>query len=254
MRDPRSGRDPATYDRIGRGYAVQRVPEPRWVDQIVAGLGGARSIVNVGAGTGNYEPTDRTVIAVEPSSAMIAQRRNPNPVVRGVAEDLPFRDVAFDAALATFTVHHWVDRAAGLRELRRVARRQVLVVYEPLAAHRFWLVDYFPEILLAPVEANAPTPEAIGEHLDVVDVQTMWIPADCTDGVAAAYWRRPAAYVDPMVQRSMSVLALLPEDVRARGTAELASDLADGTWMERHGDLLDRDRADYGYRLVIARS
>jgi hypothetical protein len=151
-----------------------------------------------------------------------------------------------------FTAHHWADQAQGLRELRRTSRRQVLVVFEPLNGHQFWLVDYFPEIPLATVEANAPTPAVIAEHLNVVDVQTMWIPAECTDGVAAAYWRRPAAYLDPRVQRSMSILALLPEPVLARGTAKLAADLADGTWSELNGHLLDQDRADYGYRLVVA--
>lgn len=243
-----------TYDRIGTGYATQRVPEPTWVAQIGAALGDATSIVNVGAGSGNYEPTDRPVVALEPSSTMLAQRSSVHPAVQGVAEHLPFRTGAFDVALGTFTVHHWPDRAAGLRELRRVSRRQVLVVYEPLVVHRFWLVDYFPEVLASDVEANAPTPDEIGRHLDVVDLQTMWIPADCRDGVAAAYWRRPEAYLDPAVQRSMSILALLPDDVVARGTARLASDLEDGTWSSRHGHLLDQERADYGYRLVVARS
>ena len=131
------------------------------------------------------------MVAIEPSSAMLTQRVNSYPAVQGVAEHLPFRDGAFDAALGTFTVHHWSDQAAGLRELRRVSGRQVLVVYEPLVSHHFWLVDYFPEELEATIEANAPTPEYIGRHLKIVDVQTKWIPADCTDGVAAAFWRRP---------------------------------------------------------------
>ena len=241
-----------TYDRIGVGYATKRVPEPRWVAQIDAALGAARSVLNVGAGSGNYEPVDRAVVALEPSSTMIAQRRNGNPAVRGVAEHLPFASGRFDAALAILTLHHWTDRAAGLAELRRVSDRQVLVVYEPLVSHSFWLVDYFPEVLTADLETGAPTPEEVGRHLHVVDVQTMWIPADCSDGVAAAYWRRPEAYLDPEVQRSMSILALLPEDVVARGAAALAADLRDGTWHERHGDLLERSEADFGYRLAIA--
>jgi SAM-dependent methyltransferase len=209
-------------------------------------------VVNVGAGSGNYEPTDRQVVAIEPSSTMLSQRRGPHPAVRGVAEHLPVPDGAFDAAMAILTVHHWSDREAGLRELRRVADRQVLVVYEPLVAHQFWMVEYVPEALSLPAESDPPTPEAVGRHLDVVDVQTMWIPADCSDGVAAAHWRRPEAYLDPAVRRSISLLALLPEDVVAAGMARLESDLADGTWHQRHGHLLDQDRADYGYRLVIA--
>ncbi|UDY35020.1 class I SAM-dependent methyltransferase [Dermatobacter hominis] len=241
-----------TYDRIGVGYATKRVPEPRWVAQIARALGDARTVLNVGAGSGNYEPVDRQVVGVEPSSTMIAQRRNGNPVVQGVAEDLPFADGRFDAALAILTVHHWTDRAAGLAELRRVSGRQVLVVYEPLVSHSFWLVDYFPEVLTADLETGAPTPDEIGRHLRLVDVETMWIPADCSDGVAAAYWRRPEAYLDPDVQRSMSILALLPDDVVARGAAALAKDLEDGTWHRRHGHLLERSEADYGYRLAIA--
>ena len=114
------------------------------------------------------------------------------------------------------------------------------------------MIDYFPESLDSPAESNAPTPASIGTVLDVVDVQTMWIPAECSDGVAAAYWRRPEAYLDPAVQQSMSLLALLPRDVLARGTARLRSDLDDGTWLARHGHLLEQDTADYGYRLVIA--
>jgi SAM-dependent methyltransferase len=240
------------YDRIGEGYATTRVPEPSWIAQIDAALGDAGTVLNVGAGTGNYEPTDRSVVALEPSRRMIDQRRNPHPTVQGAAEHLPFPDGSFDATLGTFTVHHWSDPAAGFAELRRVSDRQVLVVYEPLVAHRFWLVDYFPEVLDSPAETGAPTPQHIGEHLDVVDVQTMWIPADCSDGVAAGFWRRPEAYLDPAVQRSMSILALLPDDVVARGMARLAADLDDGSWHERHAELLTQDRADYGYRLVIA--
>lgn len=242
------------YDRIGRGYAAQRIPEPSWIAQIDAALGDAGSVLNVGAGSGNYEPVDRAVIALEPSSAMLAQRSSPHPAVQGAAELLPFRDATFDAAMATFTVHHWTAKTSGLRELRRVAERQVLVVFEPLVTHDFWLLDYFPEVLAAPTETQAPTPADIGAILDLVDVQTLWIPADCTDGVAAAYWRRPEAYLDPAVQQSTSVLALLPDDALARGTARLASDLDDGTWLETHAQLLDQEAADYGYRLVIAES
>lgn len=242
------------YDLIGRGYASKRIPEPTWVAQIDAALGDAASVLNVGAGPGNYEPADRSVVALEPSAAMLAQRANSHLAVQGAAEHLPFRNGAFDVTMGTFTVHHWADRVAGLRELRRVSERQVLVVYEPLAAHDFWLLDYFPEVLDAPTESNAPAPNDIAAVLDVVDVRTMWIPADCSDGVAAAYWRRPEAYLDPAVQQAMSILALLPREVVARGTARLATDLDDGTWLARHSHLLEQDTADYGYRLVVAKS
>lgn len=124
------------------------------------------------------------------------------------------------------------------------------MVYEPLAAHRSWLAEYFPEALAAPAELDPPTPESVARHLDVVDVQVMWTPADCRDGVTAAYWNRPEAYLDPDVRRSMSSLALLPGPIAARGAARLAADLADGTWDARHGHLREQDRADHGYRLV----
>lgn len=240
------------YDQIGRGYATQRIPEPTWAAQIDAALGDASTVLNVGAGSGNYEPADRSVVGLEPSWEMLAQRTGPHPAVQGVAERLPFPDDRFDAAMGVLTVHHWTDQRAGLHELGRVSARQVLMVFEPLEAHGFWLLGYFPEALDSPVESSAPTPETLAEVLDVVDVQTMWIPADCSDGVAAAYWRRPEAYLDPDVQRSMSLLALLPHDALARGTDRLASDLDDGTWRARHGHLLEQDVADYGYRLVIA--
>ena len=123
------------YDRIGKGYAAQRIPEPTWVAQIHAALGDAESVLNVGAGSGNYEPTDRSVVALEPSPEMLSQRGIPNPAVQGVAEHLPFPADTFDAAMGTLTVHHWTDQAAGLRELRRVSGRQVLVVYDPVVAH-----------------------------------------------------------------------------------------------------------------------
>lgn len=242
------------YDQIGRGYAAQRVPEPTWVAQLDAALGDAESVLNVGAGSGNYEPTARSVVALEPSSEMLTQRSNPHPAVQGAAEQLPFRNGTFDAAMGTFTVHHWTDQPAGLRELRRVSKRQVLVVCESLEAHDFWLLDYFPEVLAVPTESNAPTPDTLSAVLDIVDVQTLWIPAECSDGVAAAYWRRPEAYLDPDVQQSMSILALLPHDVIARGAARLGSDLEDGTWLAHHAHLLEQDTADYGYRLVVAGS
>ena len=129
--------------------------------------------------------------------------------------------------------------------------RQVLVICEPVVSRGFWLVDYFPELFDLTVEAEAPTVEEIGRYLHIVDVQTMWIPADCRDGVADAYWCRPEAYTDPAMQRSMSMLALLPEAVRARGAARLASDLHAGSWNARHAHLLEQTEADYGYRLVV---
>ena len=117
------------YQNIGSSYSGVRRPDPRIQRLILAALGDAKSVVNVGAGTGNYEPTDRQVVAVEPSLAMIVQRMpGAAPSVRAVAEALPFGDRTFDAAMAILTLHHWANLACGLSELRRVARRQVILI------------------------------------------------------------------------------------------------------------------------------
>jgi SAM-dependent methyltransferase len=246
---------PDRYDRIGVGYAARRRPDPRWMAQVAAAVGAGATVVNVGAGTGNYEPPDRLVIAVEPSRAMIAQRPPSSaPVIRGVAEQLPFPDGSFDVATALLTVHHWQDPVHGLAEMRRVSRRQVLSVFEPLVAHRFWLLEYFPEVRDAPAERHPPTPEWVARHLDVVDVQVLAIPHDFVDGVAAAHWRRPHEYLRPGVQAAVSSLALVSPEARARGAERLRADLVSGRWDQRWGHLLTETEADYGYRLVIAES
>lgn len=241
------------YDEISRGYATARRPDPRIAAQVHAALGDARSVVNVGAGTGNYEPDDRPVLAVEPALAMIRQRPvGAAPVVRARAEHLPFPDGAFDAALATFTVHHWSDPEGGLRELRRVARRQVVLTFEAPVAEAFWAYDYFPESRDVPSERDAPDVDRIGRALDVGRVEVVPVPADCTDGFAAAYWARPEAYLDPAVQAAISSLARLPDEVRARGADRLRAALADGSWERDHGHLRRHPTVDAGYRLVIA--
>lgn len=241
----------ALYDTIGVGYSAQRRPDPRLGMRIRAALGGAETVVNVGAGTGSYEPADCAVAAVDPSLEMIRQRRSGSaPAVRAVAEALPFRDAAFDAALAILTLHHWRDWRRGLAEMRRVARgRVVLFTYDP-AHSGFWLVqDYFPEIMEADRIAF-PSMAAMSEVLGPLDVVPVPIPADCLDGFLGAYWRRPAAYLDSSVRRAISGLARVDEaDVRLR---RLAADLADGTWAERHGSLLALPELDIGYRIVVA--
>ncbi|NNE72462.1 MAG: class I SAM-dependent methyltransferase [Acidimicrobiales bacterium] len=246
--------DAPVYDRIGAGYAEQRRPEPRWVTQIANALGDAGSVLNVGAGTGNYEPTDRPTVAIEPSPVMLEQRINANPVVQGVAERLPFADGSFDVAMGTLTLHHWTDVVEGLREVRRVARRQIFMLFEPLQTLDYWLLQYFPVAAQSETELQAPTTDTIAGVLDVVRVEPMPVPAECSDGVAAAYWRRPERYLDPAVQRSMSLLALLDEDERARGSARLAGELESGRWRERFGHLLELTEFDAGYRLVIAQN
>jgi SAM-dependent methyltransferase len=241
------------YEEIGRSYSRTRREDPRIAAEIASSLGGARSVVNVGAGTGSYEPGDRIVVAVEPSPEMVRQRRGrTRRVVRGIAEALPFADGAFDAAMAVLTIHHWGDPEVGLGELARVSRRQVVFFFEPLRNHGFWALDYFPEALDVPSEQNAPGEDEIRQVLRVREVRRVLVPHDCLDGFGAAFWSRPEAYLDPEVQAGMSWLALLTPEARRRGSARLAGDLASGAWDRRHGHLRREESYDGGYRLAIA--
>ena len=242
---------PQLYDTIGVGYGRYRRPDPRIAAVITQALGDLAPLVNVGAGTGSYEPADRPVVAVEPSVAMIRQRQaRAVPVVQASATHLPFRDGAFAAALAVLTIHHWPDRVGGLAELARVARhRLVIVTYDP-AATGFWLVgDYFPAI----GEIDRQILPSLGEFrraVGPVDVRPLPLPHDCTDGFLGAYWRRPSAYLDPGVRSAISTFAKIP-NIDA-GLTRLRADLADGTWERRYGHLLHQTELDVGYRLVIA--
>jgi SAM-dependent methyltransferase len=240
------------YDAIGPGYRAYRRPDPRVAAAITEALGHAGPVVNVGAGAGSYEPTDRRVVAVEPSAAMIVQRSPGSaPVVQASATHLPFRDGVFAAALAVLTVHHWPDRPRGLAELVRVTRdRVVLLTWDP-AAPGFWLVDeYFPEIW-AIDRPIFPTLDDLRSALGAIEIRPLPVPHDCSDGFLGAYWRRPEAYLDPGVRGAMSTFSKI-RDVEP-GLARLRRDLADGTWLRRHGDLLDRTELDLGYRLVVSR-
>lgn len=230
------------FDHLGVDYARKRQPDPRIAAAIVRALGDADRVVNVGAGTGSYEPRDRQVIAVEPSRTMIRQRAATSAlVVQAVAGALPFADRAFAAALAVLTIHHWPDVAAGLAECRRVARdRVVILTWDPDTT--FWLHDYVPALWA--YDRNIFPPIASFAARAVVPVP---IPHDCVDGFLGAYWRRPAAYLDPAVRFAMSTFSRI--DATA-GIARLARDLADGTWAARHADLLGRSELDVGYRVI----
>jgi SAM-dependent methyltransferase len=243
---------PALYDRIGIGYAAYRRPDGRIAAHIADALGAARTVLNVGAGAGSYEPAEGTVVAVEPSAGMVRQRPpSAAPAVRAVAGALPFRDGAFDAALAVLTIHHWPDWRARLREMRRVARGRVVVLTWDPDHPGFWLVqEYFPQILEID-RRILPSLAAIGEVLGPVEARPVPVPADCSDGFLGAYWRRPAMYLDTGARGAISSFAKLP-DVEA-GLRRLRADLADGTWRRRHGDLLAHAELDIGYRLIVAR-
>ncbi|MFB9907481.1 class I SAM-dependent methyltransferase [Allokutzneria oryzae] len=219
---------------------------------ILAALGTARSIADVGAGTGSYEPHDRQVLALEPSIEMIRQRPpDASPAVRAVAEALPVRDRAVDAALAVLTVHHWTDWRAGLAELRRIAPRQVILAYDTRRHTEFWFVrEYVPEI--ANLELTRPSADDIANELGADSVTPLPLPWDFNDGVFPAYWRRPAAYLDPRVRRACSALAQTNPDAVERGIRRLREDLRSGRWHENHRDLLNLDQWDAGFRLIVS--
>ncbi len=242
----------AIYDGIGRAYSRHRRPDPRIAAQIGRALGSARTVVDVGAGTGSYEPADRVVVAVEPSLVMAAQRPvDAAPVVRAVAESLPFPDDCFDAALAVLTIHHWIDVPGGLREMARVAPGVVVLTFDPVVHGGFWLfTDYVPEVNELPSNLVLP-PEAVAEIIGADRIEPVMIPSDCVDGFNWAFWQRPEEYLDPEVRACMSGLAILPDDLVARRMDRLRADLADGTWQARHGDLVHDDVIDGGLRLVI---
>jgi SAM-dependent methyltransferase len=239
------------YDTIGATYTATRRTDPRIARQIWAALGDAQTVLNVGAGTGSYEPSDRDVTAVEPSAVMRAQRPpGAAPCVAARAERLPFGDQSFDAAMALATVDHWHDPIAGLREMRRVARRVVVFTHDSSDPDRFWLTrDYLPEhaALWAGRPSLAELAEAIAARTAPVP-----IPWDCADGFYEAYWRRPEAYLHDRVRRGMSVWARVGPDAEHRAVHRLRADLASGRWAERNRDLLDLDAAELDSRLLIA--
>jgi len=242
---------PSEYDRIGVTYARLRRPDPRIAACIHAALGDARSVLNVGAGSGSYEPADRDVIAVEPSAEMIRQRpAGAAPVLQATAEQLSFPDKSFDAAKAVLTVHHWTDQRRGMLEMRRVARGPIAILtYDP-DFRDFWLLDYFPELATLD-DAQMPKLADYQEWLGPVDVEPVPIPHDCTDGFLAAYWRRPHAYLDPHIRSGMSSFWKIG-DVSG-GIDRLKRDLQSGAWDDRYRAWLGKDAADCGYRLVISR-
>lgn len=243
------------YDSIGGQYREGRLEDPRIAAAIWAALGDASPVVNVGAGAGSYEPRDRPVLAVEPSSVMLAQRpAGAAPAVRATAEALPLSDGSCGAAMGVLTVHHWSDRARGLAEMSRVARGPVvLFLRDPQFLAAWWLHDYFPASKRLEAGWEFPLGELAGMLRRPLDAIPVPIPADCTDGFNAAYWRRPHAFLDPRIWRSMSALALIPDADRERGMRQLRADLETGEWERRWGHLLALDELDLGYRVVIAR-
>jgi SAM-dependent methyltransferase len=247
----------ARYDVIGAEYAVTRREDPRIAALIHAALGEARTIVNVGAGTGSYEPRDRQVVAVEPSDVMIAQRdpRLP-PAIRSRAYPLPLDDQSMDAAMAILTIHHWdEDQERGVREMRRVARGPVVILtFDPEVSARMWLIaDYFPEVAELD-RRSCPRPETLAQWLDsAVEVREVPIPRDTPDWMLGSFWAHPERVLDARARSSTSGFARVPPEVVERVVAAVERDLENGTWDTRHGHLRELDEYDAGLRLLVSK-
>lgn len=238
----------ALYDRIGLNYANLRQPDARIARRLHAALGEAATVLNVGAGAGSYEPTDRQVTALEPSTEMIEQRpASAAKVIQGVAESMPFEDNSFDASMAVLTIHHWSDKARGAVEMRRVTRDKIVFLTFDSAYPYFWLSDYIPALITLD-EGQMPRMEDYETWLGPVKISSIPIPHDCTDGFLAAYWRRPSAYLDERVRAAISSFWAL-DDV-SDGLRRLEADLTSGAWDDRYGHLHALEELDCGYRLV----
>jgi ubiquinone/menaquinone biosynthesis C-methylase UbiE len=241
----------ALYDKIGGTYSTGRQSDPRIAAAIEYAVAGCDSILNVGAGTGSYEPLSRYVVAVEPSRVMIGQRPvGAAAVVQGCAEALPFADCSFEAVLAILTVHHWKDQARGLSECARVARTKVVLVTNDFdVCANFWLFDYFPELLRAdrPIFPNIARFEDVLGSIETIAVP---IPADCRDGFLGAYWKRPSAYLDPAVRKNISTFAKIG-NIDSQ-LARLESDIVSGAWERRYPTLMNLEALDLGYRILIS--
>jgi SAM-dependent methyltransferase len=241
------------YDRAGRTYSLTRQPDPRIRTVIEHALHGMATVANIGAGTGSYEPSN-TVIAVEPSHVMITQRRaEAAPAVRAVAEHLPIGTDAVDASIALLTVHHWSDVDAGIAEMIRVARRRVVILtWDDTVFRQFWLLrEYLPAAAETDARLAVPITKLVS-LLGTVSIQTVPVPHDCVDGFGGAYWRRPHAYLDETVRAGISMLALTPKPLLAKGLERLRAELTNGAWARRHADLLDVPQLDLGYRLLVS--
>jgi SAM-dependent methyltransferase len=240
------------YDRMGVSYSDVRRADPRLEAAIWKALGDARSVLNVGAGAGSYEPRDRQVIAVEPSPVMIAQRQpDAAPALQGVAEALPLEDKSVDATMGVFTIHHWDDPGRGIAEVLRVTRRRIVLLTLDLGVtEQLWLCrDYLPEIIEHDRQAF-PTLAHLQALLPDLQVDTVPVPADCTDGFCVALWSRPEAHLDPDVRRASSIWHRLPPAVIDNGLDRLRHDLDSGEWDRRYGHLRTQAALDIGLRLV----
>lgn len=242
----------AAYDEIGVNYSDFRRADPRIEARVWAALGDARSVANIGAGTGSYEPRDREVIAIEPSSLMIAKRpAGAAPALQGVAEALPLDEQSVDAAMAIFTIHHWSDLGAGLTEMRRVARQRiVLLTIDATKNAEIWtLAEYFPEAM-ALEEEVMPSIASLESRLPGATIETVPMPSRCRDEFTSALWDRPELFLEPATLRASSLWHRLSPEVIERGQERLRADLESGRWDKAHGHLRTLSELDIGLRLI----
>jgi SAM-dependent methyltransferase len=240
------------YDEFGRGYSTVRRTDPRIAEAITEALGDAARVLNVGAGTGSYEPADRRVVAIEPSAEMLSQRSpDAAPAVRATAESLPISDKTVDASMAVLTIHHWTNLDKGLAELVRVTRDTIVVVtmdVECLGRHWF-IRDYLPEVLPGHAE-SFPTVDRLLRTLPDSTTTVVPVPRNCVDGFLAAYWGRPEAYLDAAVRPGSSPWHQVPSVAVDRAVLRLSDDLVTGEWDGRYGHLRLRTELDVGLRIV----
>jgi SAM-dependent methyltransferase len=265
------------YSQFASGYTNFRRPDDRIQSAIDDALGEAVTVLNVGAGTGAYEPAHRDVTAVEPSASMRAERASAKPAIDSTADHLPFADDSFDAGMSTMSVHQWPDLEAGLAELRRVVTGPVVILTaDPAHLREFWLNDYAPEVMatearrfpaidrvaaaLGGAAHGLNSAAAHGEGLNggaahawAIEVRVVEIPLDCTDGFNQAYYGRPELFLEPGARAANSAWSFVGADAEERFVRELSRDLEDGTWDRRYGQLRTQPTFDGSLRLVISR-
>jgi SAM-dependent methyltransferase len=226
------------YDRKNNNYSAIRKADPRIGVYVRKSLNGCDTVVNVGAGAGSYEPEDKFVIAVEPSSVMRAKRLSlgRNPAVNAKADDLPFDDKSFDAVMAVLTIHHWPDLKSGLLEIKRVSKKKIsILTYDPEMLDIFWNVKYFPQLI--EIERNRyPRLDQIAEYLgEELRITNIKIPLDCTDGFQEAFYGRPEAFLQEEVRQAQSAWGFLDKKIEIEYVKRLSDDLASGEWDRLYG-------------------
>ena len=242
------------YDALGDTYSGHRRPDPVIQSHIETELGDARTVLNVGAGTGSYEPVDRHVVAIEPSIVMRRQRSpSHSPALIGTADSIPFDDLSFDAAMAVLTIHHWPNLTQGLREVRRVTKGSVVIMtFDPDAETEFWLADYLPEMTVVE-KARYPSlhiiEESIGTRCKVVPIP---VTLRCNDKFQVALYGRPEEFLKQEVRDAQSAWKFLPDGVEARFEEELRDDIASGVWNEKYGHLRTQPSISCQLRLVVS--